>query len=196
MSSPRARSSAALRSIVAHLASVVATRMPPPHAHLEIGAELAGQHRPHLDRAAHQQPTRRREGARPGVALFARRAVRDLRVQAAGIGARGERVEVAALDQRHADAVVGQVIGGRAAGQAAADHDHVGPEGRSIPQALFAPVVRCGTFVVYKQNSVRHTLSIPTREQAPRPDRVIRFEQAGFRPDTLSQECPCLAARR
>ena len=51
--------------------------------------------------------------------------MRDLRVQAAGIGARGQRVEIVALDQRDRHAVGGQVIGGGAAGQAAADHDHV-----------------------------------------------------------------------
>ena len=140
-----------------------------PHGDLEIDAELAGQHRPHVDRAAHERQ-RRAEGARPAVALLDKRLVRDLRVQAAGIGPRGERIEVAPLEERHRYAVVGEVIGGCAAGQAAADHDHVGRRRggqfhrRYLPQIVRYVNIRSHT----EQNSVRHTLSIPTRELAPR----------------------------
>ena len=94
--------------------------------------------------------------------------------------------------ERHRHAVVGEVIGGRAAGQAAADHDHVGGwrggqfHRRHLPQIVRYVNIRSHT----EQNSVRHTLSIPTREQAPRSRPSDPLRASGLSVDTLSQECP------
>ena len=52
--------------------------------------------------------------------------MRDLGVDAAGVAARGLGVEVVALDQHDLDALAGEVVGRRAAGEPAADDQDVG----------------------------------------------------------------------
>ena len=119
--SPAARSIAALRSISRIWASVSATRSPPPERDLEVRAELRA-----------SRPTRGGSNstisgmvgakfARPGLALQPEGLVRDLGVDAAGVAARGLRVEVVALEQRDLDALAGEVVGRGAAGEPAAD---------------------------------------------------------------------------
>ncbi len=51
----------------------------------------------------------------------------------AGVGARRLGVQVVTLDEKHLDPFAGEVVGGRAAGEAAADYQHVAPLGHGSP---------------------------------------------------------------
>ena len=91
----------------------------------EVGAELGFEPGPQPDRID-QQGHGRREGPGPGLALGHEGLMRDLGVQAAGIGAGGLGIEVVALDERRLHAVAGEVIGRGDAGEPAADDQDVG----------------------------------------------------------------------
>ena len=74
--------------------------------------------------------------------------MRDLGVDAAGVRARGLRVQVEALDQQHGHAPARQIIGRGGTGEAAADDQHVGAAagsamaGFGLPGAIGPPIVR------------------------------------------------------
>ena len=133
---------------VAELPLVLGHHQPARQRHLEVGAELGLEPGPEPDRGDHQRDGRR-EAAGPGLALLEERLERDLGVDAAGVGARGQRVDLAALDQQHVGAAARQIVGDGGAGEAAADDQDVGPRQPAagpfrFADAGFAPTYRAG----------------------------------------------------
>ncbi len=110
---------------VAQLRLALAHQKTAAEGEFQIAAELGLQPLPEPDGGQHQRDGGG-ENARPILALEHEGLMGDLGVDAAGIAARGLGVEIAALEQRDLDALAGQEIGRRRAGQPAADDQNIG----------------------------------------------------------------------
>ena len=109
---------------VPHLRFRVRDKQATGYPDTEVGVDLAADRGPHLGRLD-QERYGGGECAGPVRALREKRIVRNLDMEAAGIGARSLGVEVKAVDDQDLDAFPGKKVGGRRAGKAAADDQHV-----------------------------------------------------------------------
>ena len=110
---------------VAQLRLALAHQKPAAEREFEIAAELGLQPLPEPDRGQHQRDGGG-EDARPILALDHEGLMGNLGMDAAGIAARGLGVEIAALEQSDLDALAGEEIGRRRAGEPAADDQDIG----------------------------------------------------------------------